>query len=166
LKRGLTVFSWVTIGAWGTLIALGIWWTFMPVVLPTVTQPMPILNEGKVVTVGEPILIELTITKPEEITPQNTTRFIKCQSGALIPVSAETLDIPVGQFTVVSDSTIMLPGATRNDVCVVEFTVRYKINPMRSDTVVYTSEQFLVRVPEGAEPRGPLAQANIDPRSN
>ena len=117
-------------------------WTFWPVTLPTVDQPIPILNENNTVAVGEPIVMELRVNKPQPVNVQRADRFIRCESGNLITLTPTAVDLPTGEFVVESSSVILPAKVINNDRCTFLYRITYYVNPVRSETSEYESETF------------------------
>ena len=142
------VAGWVSVIGLCVLLTgyavLTAWWLNRPVTLPTVVTPIPILNPDQRIQVGEPIRMLLTIDKPQEVDTQRTSRAIVCDSGNLVTLTESTVDVPVGTFTAVADNVDLPPKVTQGDTCRFRYTVDYRINPIRIDTVVWESEPFTV----------------------
>ena len=148
MKRVFLVAAWVSILGIGLVVVgyglVTAWWLNRPVTLPTVVTPIPILNPDQRIAVGEPIRMLLTIDKPQDVATERTSRAIVCDSGNLVTLTESTRDVPVGSFTTVADNVDLPPKVTPGDTCRFRYTVDYRINPIRIDTVEWLSEPFTV----------------------
>ena len=124
--------------------AVLIWWLIQPTftTLPNVAQPIPILNRDNVIAVGEPIRMELRINKPLPIASEGSTRIMQCDSGLLDTFTPSTRDLPIGEYTLISDSTILPNSIIEEDTCRVVWRVRYEVNPLRHVTTEFVTEPF------------------------
>jgi len=142
--KALLVASWVLVTVAVAGIAVVTWWTLRPANLPTIDQPIPVLNAGNTIAVGEPIVMELSVFKPQPTDVVGASRFIACDSGNLITMTSTERDLPVGDFTIVSDSAILPDKIIDGDTCVFVFSVDYRLNPIRVERAEYESETFTV----------------------
>ena len=134
------------IGVGGWILLLGIWafWMLQPAGLPTVTEPIQVLNEGNRVAIGQPLVLELVVDKPQPRTPIASSRVLECESGNLLTLTSTPTPLPVGSYTVISDNLIIPPKVTPGDHCAASFIVTFQINPLRDETVKWSSEPFMV----------------------
>ena len=138
----------VGIVGWLLLLSLWGWWTLQPANLPSVTEPMPVLNEDREVAIGEPLLLQLQVVKTAELTAVSTGRWLACESSNLVTLtSLDPVNLPVGEYTVVADSIILPAKITPGDTCTAVIRVTYRINPMRVESVEFDSEPFTVLPP-------------------
>ena len=144
VTRAFTVAAAVGILGWMLLLGLWGWWTFQPVALPTMVQPIQVMNPGNAVAINDPLIMRLEVTKPQDVTPVGNSRYLECQSGNLVALVAPTVPLPVGVYTVVSDSLIIPAKVTPGDTCRAVFAVTYAINPIRNEVQRFTSEPFTV----------------------
>jgi hypothetical protein len=150
-SRVLLGIAGVAICGWLAVFAAYLWWTFQPVTLPTVDQPIPILNDDKTIAVGEPIVMELSVNKPQPVNVRGADRFIVCESGNLITLTPTAVDLPTGDFVVTSSSVILPAKIIDGDTCTFLYRISYYINPIRSETSDYESEPFTTIQSRGAE---------------
>jgi hypothetical protein len=134
----------VTMGIYGVLMALLVFWAIQPARLPVVVEPLPVLNPDREIAVGETIVLELDVTKTVELEPHTASRFLTCESGNLVTLTANRTTLPVGTYTLISDSVQLPRKITVGDVCVMNFRVAYHINPMRDEVLDLESEPFTV----------------------
>lgn len=139
-----TTAAIIGIVGWMFLIVIWAWWTLQPVTLPTVTEPMPVLNENKELHAGDILLVKLNVSKPEEQTPVDSSRYIACRSGNLITLTAAPTKLPIGQYEIISDDIKIPSRITIGDVCTFEITIIYEINPIRTESVTFISEPFTI----------------------
>jgi hypothetical protein len=149
-QRILMGFAVIGIGGWTVLLLWGIWWMIQPVTVPTITEPIPVLNPGNEIAIGETIILELDVAKPQDFLSTDSERFLLCESGNLVtlqstPQSQTTL--PVGEYTLVVDNVDLPNKVTTGDVCTHVFRVTYEVNPLRSIEAEYTSEPFTISPP-------------------
>lgn len=136
----------VGIVGWVILLCLWAWWMLQPANLPSVTEPMPVLNLNDEVAIGESLLLQLDVTKSQELTAVSTGRFIECpESGNLVTLTGlDAINLPTGSYTVVADSITLPPKVTVGDRCQAVIRVTYRINPVRVESVEFESELFTV----------------------
>jgi hypothetical protein len=135
-----------TIGIVGwlcVLMLLGFWY-LAPVALPTVTQPLPILNPGHQIAIGDPIVVELDVIKTAPTDVQSSSRFLACESGNLVTLTGMPTNLPVGEYVIVSDNVILPAKVSAGEVCTMNYHIVYRINPVRTETLNLTSEPFTV----------------------
>ena len=97
---------------------------------------------GNRIAIGEPIVMELAVDKERNARPVASDRFIKCGSGNLVTLTSAPRDLPIGNFTIISDSVILPAKVSPGDQCVFTFRITYEVNPIRSETVDWESERF------------------------
>jgi len=132
--------------SWAVGLALVAFWQLYPYQVSDVHVPIKILNDGKVVTVGEPIIQELVINKPNDIAPQDVSRVILCDSGNLVLLTPPTArNLPVGKYTVINDQYILPPKIIDGDMCVFVWRQGYPVNPIRTIEREWKSEKFKVK---------------------
>lgn len=140
----------------GTLVVLllgngllTLWWLNQPVSLPTLKEPIPILNEDAKIAIGEPIVMELVIDKPANVEVERTQRAILCESGNLVTLTDSDRDVPAGQFRIIADNVDLPAKVDVGDICRFRYLNTYRINPIRTDEVEWFSEWFEVVAPDG-----------------
>jgi hypothetical protein len=135
----------IAVIGWGGFMLLSLWWLFQPVSLPSIEEPVPVLNENNTVFLGENIEMALGVTKPIDYQAVDNTRYIECASGKLIPLtSGEPRTLPIGTYTLNVDSIILPSPVIDGDSCTVLFRVIYEINPLRDEQIEFRSEAFAV----------------------
>jgi len=143
LVYGFTTFAFV-IGAY-----FGARWFYYihldGYTLPTVVEPIEILNADNVVRINEPIVMELHISKPELITTKEARVDITCEGGNLITLASSGGTLPEGEYKITSDRYVMPPKANPGDVCQFNFRQIYIPNPyVETEQVTFSSEQFTI----------------------
>jgi hypothetical protein len=138
------VAAFIGISGWMLVLFLIAFWHLMPVTLPDVKQPLPILNANHQIAVGEKVVVQLDVVKKVETTVESSTRYISCDSGNLVTLTSNPTNLPVGTYTIISDSVTLPNKVTVGDVCTMNFRIVYRINPMRVETLVLSSEPFTV----------------------
>lgn len=144
IKKTLHVLAWVIIFGNIFLIGMVAWWLIHPYGLPQITQPMPIENENKTIAIGEPIKMTLRVDKPREMTPAISQRNLTCNDGNLVTLAGGIIPIPIGNYTIHSSNYILPPKVAKGSICKFNFVNTYKLNPLRSETITYSSEEFKV----------------------
>lgn len=139
-----TTSAIIGICGWFFLIFLFSWWFLQPVSLPTVKEPMPVLNVNDEVAIGETLYVKLTINKPVELSPINSSRFLACTSGNLVTLTSAPIKLPVGSYDIISEDVIVPAKIAPGDECVYEIHITYQINPIRREIVQFQSEPFAV----------------------
>lgn len=145
MKKVLNALAWVAIIGNLCFIFLIAWWLIHPYRLPKLKQPIQILNENKTIAIGDPIKMNLIVEKDREMKPTSIVRNITCNDGNLVTMAGDIVDLPKGNYTVASDRFILPPKVAKGSVCQFNFTNTYKLNPIRSQTTTYSSEQFKVK---------------------
>ena len=134
----------VGIGGWLVILGGWLWWTLQPVHLPDVRQPIPILNDGNEIAIGEPIVMRLNVDKPPGVRTVQSLRFIQCDSGNLVTLTDTVRDLPPGQYRVIADTVLLPAKVSPGDVCVFTYRNTYQVNPIRTEVVEWSSERFTV----------------------
>lgn len=141
-SRALLAIASAAFVGWMGMFALWLAWSFWPVNLPTVEQPIPILNANRTVAVGEPIVMLLKVNKPDPVNVRSADRLIRCDSGNLITLTSTAIDLPTGEFVVESSSVILPDKIISGDRCTFLYRIGYYINPVRTEVAEYESEPF------------------------
>lgn len=128
------------------LLGIYLWWMLQPVAVPVITEPIPVLNENREIAYGEPIVLELDVLKTEDFRDSSSERFLKCESGNLVTLFSPgaSTELPVGEYTVVSDVVELPQKVAVGDVCYHSFEVTFEVNPIRDIMATYDSEPFTV----------------------
>jgi hypothetical protein len=134
----------VGIGGWLLVLSVWVWWMLQPVSLPTVDEPIPVLNANNEVAIGETLLMSLEVSKPQELAPTNAQRFIECQSGNLVTLTAAEVNLPVGEYEIISDTIVLPAKVSAGDTCRAVYIIGYQINPVRYEETQFVSEWFAV----------------------
>lgn len=142
--RAFGIAALVGVGGWMLLLGVWAWWMLQPADLPTVTEPIAVLNEGNKVAIGSPLVLELQVNKPVDRTPISSSRLLECESGNLVTLTSTPTPLPVGAYTVISDNLTIPAKVTPGDTCVATFLVTFRINPLRDETARWSSEPFTV----------------------
>lgn len=145
IRKTLHCLAWVAIIGNILLIGMVAWWLLHPYGLPQITQPMPIENENNEIAIGEPIRMTLKVDKPREMTPYISQRNLTCNDGNLVTLAGSANTIPTGSYTIHSSNYILPPKVAKGSICKFNFVNTYKLNPLRSETITYSSEEFLVK---------------------
>ena len=142
-SKALVGIATASIAGWLAVFAIYLWWSIQPTSLPTVDQPIPILNANKTVAVGEPIVMRLAVNKPDPVNVEAANRVIRCESGNLITLTPSAVDLPTGDFVVESSSVVLPDKIIDGDRCTFLYRIEYYINPVRSEVAEYESETFI-----------------------
>lgn len=121
-------------------------WLLLPYSVADIEEPIKILNTGREIVIGQPIIQELKITKPNNEPPTDASRALLCDDGNLVtfaPVAANNL--PVGSYRLINDSYILPPKVAVGSECVFIWRQSYKVNPIRAIQVEWRSESFKVK---------------------
>ena len=130
---------------WLGFFALTMFWLFQPIEVPTIDEPIPILNEDQTVRVGEAILMDLAVDKPVGYQIIEVNRFIECDSGKVVPLTdGEARTLPVGSYTIRVDNIILPTPVFDGDSCTFLFKNVYDINPFKTIQTEFRSEPFTV----------------------
>jgi hypothetical protein len=134
----------LAIGGWLLVIGVWTWWMLQPVTLPALSEPIPILNEGNEIAIGEPIVMELAVDKPGGVRVTQSIRFIQCDSGNLVTLTSAVRDLPSGDYTLIADSVKLPAKVTPGDTCIFTYRNTYQVNPIRTEVTEWSSERFTV----------------------
>lgn len=166
-RRGrLLLRVWTfTLGLIVSLILGATWLVVYPVELTSIVQPIPIDSDVMVdcewpdpdpevetkvagvcpeVSVGDPILHTLEVSKPPGLNTVGSERFITCESGNLVTLVSVQRELPPGDFVVTVEDLLLPNKILDQDVCQLTYQVEYQINPLRNATASYTSQWFVV----------------------
>jgi hypothetical protein len=144
LQKFFVGAAFIGIAGWVFIMALLGFWYLVPVNLPTVTEPMPILNPGNRIAIGEPIVLQLDVVKKTPTEVNAYSRFLTCTSGNLVTLTGSPTNLPVGKYTVINDSAILPAKVSPGEVCTFNIRVSYRINPVRTEVLNLESEPFTV----------------------
>lgn len=141
-----TIISWCVIIFMATVSSIMIFFLLYPYPVATIEEPIRILNKNNEIAIGEPIIQELKITKPNNIPPTDPTRVLICSDGNLVTLSAvpNTLNLPTGSYTFINDKYILPPKVVVGSECHFVWTQAYQVNWIRKIPVEWVSEQFKV----------------------
>ena len=132
------------IGVALVFLGVGAFWLVYPYEVTSVQTPIIILNENNEIKIGDNIRLELEVDKPNDTAPE-VTIFIKCNDGNLLPlIPIRSINLPVGEFTVVNEDYALPNGAAVGSMCTFNFRNTYQVNPIREITREWRSEEFLV----------------------
>lgn len=141
-KTILHYFAWVAILGNIFLIILTAFWLYYPYQLPYVEQPIEILNENNEIAVGETIKMKINIVKEREaevIVRPNIT----CNDGVITPLVSKDITLPLGAHIRFSND-YQMPPAPVGSKCMFNFEVTYEVNPIRTENITWSSEEFKV----------------------
>lgn len=142
-KRALHYLAWIAIIGNIFLILLTAFWLYYPYQLPYVEQPIEIENPNKEIRIGEPILMTIHVSKPNDIVPVSQHN-ITCNDGNLVTLTSSARNLPKGEYTINSSNYILPPKVLVGSECQFNFINVYQLNPIRTETVKWSSEQFKV----------------------
>lgn len=137
------LLGWIGIAiAFILIIITGFWLTY-PYNVISVKQPIEIMNEGRIIDVGEEIITKTTYTKNM---PLEATMYpvLLCKSGNLVTFTPVTRNAPVGTATIESAGLILPPKVLPGDQCQLAVTQVYQVNPIRKVSYVFYSDYFTV----------------------
>jgi len=143
----LVISMWLAISFTVSTSLLIIAWLVLPYQVTTIQEPIRILNENKEVRIGEPIMQELKIDKPNDTLPENPTRVLLCDDGNLVTLASlpTALNLPVGKYTLENDRYILPPKVAPGSKCEFVWRQSYRVNPIRVIPVEWRSEPFKVK---------------------
>ena len=147
--RAFGIAALVGMGGWMLLLGVWAWWMLQPANLPTITEPIEVLNPGDAVAVGDPLVLRLEVDKPRPASPVNSARLLECESGNLVTLTSTPTPLPVGTYTVISDNLTIPAKVTPGDTCVATFNITFRINPIRDEVARWSSEPFVILPAKG-----------------
>lgn len=139
-----TVSAILGISGWLFILGIYIYWLVEPEPLPSIKEPIPVLNEDNQVAIGHTLFMEFEVIKLQDITPISASRFLECESGNLVTLTSAAITLPVGVYTLVSDDITIPAKVSADDKCIFVIEVTYQINPLKQTTNRFQSEPFLV----------------------
>lgn len=144
IKTILHYLAWVAII--GNLILLGLvaFWLIYPYKLPYIEQPIEILNPNKEIAIGEKIVMRINVSKQNDMTP-TTAHNLTCEDGNLVTLSSSPKTLQKGQYTIISDRYTLPAKVNKGAICKFNFINNYQLNPLRNETVIWSSENFKVK---------------------
>lgn len=143
MKNILHYLAWFIILGNLFLIGLVIFWLLYPYRLPYIEQPIQINNPDKKVAINQTINMTLRVSKPVDIVAISQPNII-CNDGNLVTLSNNSRTLPKGEYIIEVNSYILPSKVSVGVVCKFNFVNTYTLNPIRSQTVVWSSEQFTV----------------------
>lgn len=144
-KKFLHYFAWVAIIGNLLLIGLVAFWLIYPYQVPEIKQPIPIMNSDKEIAVGDNIRMKLAVDKHNDMTPSVVAHNITCTDGNLVTMAAKARTLPKGSYTIDTNNYILPPKVAKGATCQFNYVNTYKLNPIKSVTTTYSSEQFKVK---------------------
>jgi hypothetical protein len=130
----------------GNLFIIGLiaFWLIYDYKVPDMKEPIEILNANNEIAAGDVISMKLEVIKSKSYKP-NSTNFIKCNDGNLVTMNSTTKNIPSGSYVIESNTYILPPKVARGATCQFVFKNEYKVNPIRTITKEWVSEEFLIK---------------------
>lgn len=125
------------------IVATALFWTVFPYQVSDVEVPIKILNENKQIRIGEPIEMELIVSKPNDLKPEGNV-FITCNDGNLVIMNSSVTNLPKGDYKVVNNRYTLPPKVAVGTKCAFNFRNVYQVNPIRDITKDWYSEEFEV----------------------
>jgi len=142
-RKFLWVITWTGLAAAFMSMILCFIWLVFPYKVAEVTQPIQIMNPDDTINVGDRIRVSITYKKYKAIAAKNFP-VIECLSGNLVQMAPYDSNLPVGTGTFENDDFELSPKFTSGDKCQLILTQDYKVNPIRTVSIVSHSEFFTV----------------------
>lgn len=136
--------GWLALASIIYMVGLLIYWQIQPYQLPYIKEPIKILNEDHEIAIGEPIRMEVEVRKPYPTHVINQTPRIECDSGNLVTLVGRPADLPVGEYTITSDSYLLPPKVLVGETCRFYFQTTFQVNPIKTVQQDWSSEPFTV----------------------
>lgn len=131
------------VGASLYFLSLGVFWMTYPYKVANIQVPIQILNEHKQIAPGETIRMFIILDKYQDIKPSVDT-FVICDDQSTFALDGKGKARPVGHFEyIVTDYTLSL-GAKAGATCSFHFKNTYQVNPLKTITKNWYSEDFKV----------------------
>lgn len=143
IKKIFHFLGWAIIIGNLFLIGLVAFWLLYPYKISDVKEPIEVLNENKIITIGEPIKLKIEVNKPNDYVPVSQ-RFITCRDGNLVTLASSSLNLPKGQYTIFSDNIILPLKVAKGSICKLNVVNSYKANPLKTVSASWVSEEFKV----------------------
>lgn len=125
-----------------------LFWLVYPYKTADIVEPIPVLNEGNYVARGEPIVMELKITKYSS-SPVEGDNSILCDSGRIYTIQSMTKrvspSLPEGTFTRVQNAYKAPVDVPVGTTCHFVFRNQYHVNPIRTIIRQWISEPFTIK---------------------
>jgi hypothetical protein len=137
------ILRWVAFLPATILLVLAAYWSLYPYQVSDVEVPIEIVNTNKTIALGDKIVMRLRVSKPNDYKP-NGTVYITCDDGSLVTLSTLVNNLPVGNYEFINDSYILPPKVAKGATCRFNFRNSYRVNPIRTITKQWYSEDFIV----------------------
>ena len=124
-------------------LLLGLYWLVAPYKVAEIKTPIQILNSNHQVAIGEPITMKIVLDKYSDIKPQVDT-FITCDDYNTITQEGKGASRPVGHFEYINNEYTVPKEANVGATCRFNFKNTYRVNPIRTVTENWYSEEFKV----------------------
>lgn len=139
---GITVVHIMTVAIWFSLTVIA-YIGFRPIEVYKFDIPYEVMNENKVVAVGEPVLVKQKYCKLQPYPSRIDIAIVDGYTEALRTIES---NVPVGCYDKVSATAIVPLGALEGDYKI-SYTFTVRINPFRTETYRTESETFKVIKP-------------------
>lgn len=133
----------VTFALASIIVMTALFWTAFPYQVSDVEVPIKILNKDNQIRIGEPIEMELIVSKPNNIKPEGSV-FITCNDGNLVTMNSLTTNLPAGNYKVINNRYVLPPKVAVGTTCQFNFRNVYQVNPIREIVKDWYSEEFEV----------------------
>ena len=141
--RHYTPFHWfalVVVTTWILFLLVGAYWLLYPYQPVTLEQDkMVILNENKEVVSGNNVEFNAKFRKSSNVKPTATYYLV---DGVVSELKVATINRPVGDNSL--NREIYIPIHTGSGTYHLQIDLEYKVNPLRTLTYSWVSEDFEV----------------------
>lgn len=131
------ISAFTLILAFTMVVVIGFWLVYPYKTIEFKNVPFPILNEGKVVKQGDRARYLVEACKYSKDAPVVTKNFIDGVIYSTTPVPGA---IPLGCNKTIMD--IYVPRAIPAGTYSVQIIARFKVNPLRTITIISNTENF------------------------
>jgi len=140
------ILTKLVIVSWLVFLVVALFWQVYPYKVSSIKQPIKILNKNKQVAIGESIIQELHINKPNNNVPIDVSRTLLCEDGNLVTLSPNVAtNLPLGEYTIINDKYVLPPKVAIGSKCIFVWRQSYQVNPIKKIAVEWRSETFTVK---------------------
>lgn len=142
-KKTLHFIAWLIILSNLALLVLVAYWLLKSYPMTYAAEPIPILNKNRQIARNEAIIMELHIVKNNNYSPTSSSTIL-CDDGSLFNLASRGVNLPNGEYTLISRSYVVPLTTSVGATCKFKFTNTYKVNPIRTQTKIWESETFKI----------------------
>jgi len=137
----MRVLRYTALGLFIGLYFLVSFWLWWPYNVMAVSEPIRIINPGKIAVPGEELIYELCYTKTTSMSATVSKNLINDYIITLAPVKG---NLPAGQ-NLKKKISVLVPGYACAGKYRLRWVAHYQVNPLRIIQVEAWSEEFYIQ---------------------